>query len=189
MAYDVETEHPILAKRDVPVAGIRYASGWTDYLGMGVAVVGCALSDGRFDFFFGDQLADFFDLARGCDYVVSWNGSRFDSKLLAAHGCSLPVADYDLMAAWQRATGKMVGLGAVARSNLGEGKSGDGAEAPLRWQRGEIWPVVDYCLDDARITAALWRLAGEQGVLMCPKTGRGVDVRGQIGLFMPGMPG
>lgn len=66
-------------------------------------------------------------------------------------------------------------LGTLAQANacpeypsLGQGKTGAGADAPERWAAGEHEAVIDYCLDDVKMTADLYRLWQSRGWLYLP---------------------
>jgi hypothetical protein len=61
------------------------------------------------------------------------------------------------------------GLDAMAKANLGSGKTGHGAYAPVLWQKGKYSDVVNYCLDDVRLTKELIDLVMTRGFLFDPK--------------------
>jgi DEAD/DEAH box helicase domain-containing protein len=42
-------------------------------------------------------------------------------------------------------------LDAICKGTLGQGKSGNGADAPKWYQAGELSRVISYCLDDVRL--------------------------------------
>jgi hypothetical protein len=60
-------------------------------------------------------------------------------------------------------------LGAVAFANMGIHKSGEGANAPIEWQRGNVGAVIDYCLNDVKITKRLFDRVRQIGGLRSPK--------------------
>ena len=61
-------------------------------------------------------------------------------------------------------------LDAIARAN-GMAKSGDGQMAPLLWQQGKRQEVIDYALNDVRITRDILKL-GLKGELVDPNTNK-----------------
>ena len=63
------------------------------------------------------------------------------------------------------------GLDALAIANGLTGKTGHGADAPVDWQLGRYGSVIDYCLEDVRITAKLIHKVIMGDPLTSPKTG------------------
>lgn len=191
--YDVELATPILTKWDEDdprVPGVDFATGWTKYEEMKLAVL-CAptLADsltmtsralyerGR-DHWTADRIAGAqhpFDMA---DVLVSFNGISFDNNvLLYQGGVQIAFADcYDILAEWVKATGKRVKLNDLAEANGLELKSGSGADAPAKWQERRHREVIEYCFDDCRITAQLYDAIRRDGGLRNPyATGKNVD--------------
>jgi hypothetical protein len=67
---------------------------------------------------------------------------------------------------------KLSKLGAIN----GLTKTGDGANAAIEWQMGLHKKVVDYCLNDVAMTAAMLKL-GLEGRLVDPNTGEFLQLR------------
>ena len=144
-------------------ANVTYAASWTDYLGMGIAVIGCYdyMSDKYRVFGEGkSELDDFQQIIDSHDSIVGFNNNRFDNPLLEAHGVVIPAKkSYDILTSIYSALGsyqKGCGLDAVVKANFNSaGKTGSGAEAPILWQKGHYTQVIDYCLNDVRMTKML----------------------------------
>ena len=90
----------------------------------------------------------------------------FDDNLCRANGIQIQTT-YDLLSEVRIASGQPphyvkgktragYSLERLAQENLGYGKSGQGALAPLLWQRGNYGAVADYCLGDIHITRVLF---------------------------------
>ena len=171
--------------------GIEYVRTFQDFDKMGIACV-CAFASyqqmpGIWD---SHNLHDERDGLQAwfaeADLIVSYNGIGFDARVLAANGVSVPsVKHVDLLEEVRRACGKRFSLDAMAQKNLGTGKSGNGALAPIKWQQGKHAEVITYCLNDALITHNLFTLAQRQGYLLSPK-GERISLKlgkGQGGLF------
>lgn len=201
--FDTEIKHQILTKpaeqdaaRD---AGQVFASSWTDYESMGVACLCAPTLDDCLTYRNADDLyarAMFFTeshLANAAYYFdqfalhASHNGDGFDAPLLAAHGVYLdPSKSFDLMAEWRRVTGARIGLDALAQANGVGGKTEDGANAPILWQRGEHSRVLRYCMNDCLMLALLLEKVINGEPLKHPKTGEDVRLRNPLergGLF------
>lgn len=114
------------------------------------------------------------------EVVVGYNSIGFDNPLCAAHGITIPEdKSYDLLVEIWKAAGlgpkfqypTHIGftLDAVCTANLGLGKTGHGALAPVQWQRGQIGAVIDYCLNDVRITRQLLERIQKHGWIVDPR--------------------
>ena len=68
-------------------------------------------------------------------------------------------------------------LDALAGMNLGMKKSGHGADAPINWQSGKYGEVIDYCLEDTRITKRLVDKVLRFGSLIDPRTNGKFHIR------------
>lgn len=180
LVYDCEIARCIPDSGTVPAEGLMYCAGWTDYAGMGVSIVGAYDSFTDAYRVFGTESLDAFrEIAAQRDLLVSFNGQRFDDALLAAHG-ALPQGGryYDLyhQITLCRGREKGWGLGPLAQANLGEGKSGNGAQGPAMWQRGEHARVADYCLGDVRLLRRLFERVLTTGGLTSPVDGMFVAI-------------
>lgn len=187
--YDAEIIKAIADKKHPHQVGIEYCEGWRDFKGMGVSVV-CAYdyNEERYRVFLKDNFSSLQALFDQHDLLVGFNNLRFDNPLLGASELLAPAfKSYDILREiWQAAgigpefrfpTHLGYGLDAVLRANLpGMAKSGDGAMAPIWWQQGEIGKVVDYCLEDVRLTKRLFDIIMDTGELQCPKAGKTLNI-------------
>jgi hypothetical protein len=165
LIYDIEIRNVIPDRYQVIRENdVHYCEGWTDYRGMGIAVVGCYdYAADRTRIFCSDNLADFGALIESHDIVAGFNNQRFDDLILAAHNCELPDGkSYDILREVYRGLGLAPGeylkgysLDALCFANFRAKKAGAGALAPVQWQRGQIGTVIDYCLHDIHLTKKL----------------------------------
>ena len=168
IVLDVEIEKAIPPRANTPrEPDIAYCEGWRDYPNMGIACV-CTyeLATGLSRVFLREELSQLAQYLRG-RWTAGFNTRRFDNRLLAEHGVTLgDVQHYDMLEAIWRSIGldpdRFVpathggwSLDAVCGATLGVQKSGDGASAPIWWQRGARGRVIDYCLRDVWLEAAL----------------------------------
>ena len=54
-------------------------------------------------------------------------------------------------------------LEAVARCTLGAGKSADGLLAVEWWKKGEIQKIIDYCIQDVKVTRDVFNFGRQNG--------------------------
>ena len=134
---------------------------------MGLSCIGAYdYESRRYRVFCEDGFGEFQDLVDSHDIIVGFNSIGFDNKLCAANGISVPdEKSYDILVeVWKGAgLGPMFeypthigfGLDAICQANFGLSKTGHGAQAPVQWQRGLYGQVIDYCINDVKITKDL----------------------------------
>jgi len=187
LIYDAEVLCP--PRPPDSISSFQYADSWLDYLGMGVSVV-CAYDGktGSFTVYFaddGDGLKRFGAFAQD-RIVIGFNSKMFDDPLLAANGCPV-VTCFDLLSEVRLASGQPpfyesgrmrsgYGLSSLCHANFSEGKSGDGVSAGLWWQVGQKARVVNYCLNDVRLTARLLARWADVGALRDPNDASYLDI-------------
>lgn len=174
LVYDLEILRAIPERGAPLLPGIEYCKGWGDHAGMGISVL-CAYDylEDRYRVFLGDNLAAFGRLAAERNTLVSFNGIRFDDRVLRAKSVDLPTGrSYDIMAEIfsVRRSYKGYNLDNCAASNFQVFKSGNGAMAPILWQRGHWGEVIDYCQNDVRLTKMLFDRIIETGGITDPTT-------------------
>ena len=60
-------------------------------------------------------------------------------------------------------------MDALAKTNLGIGKTHHGLEAIKFYREGNLESLKNYCLNDVKITKDLYELAKKQGHLLVPE--------------------
>lgn len=160
---------------DCEIVGDPNKLGWTNYDKLGISVIGihadwldCPLVS--LDCRFANYLDTFQVLVSEADWIVGFNSIGFDDPLCRAHGVDV-VTDIDVLHEIRALSGQPryytagvtrggYNLNAVAVANGLSGKTGSGALAPLLWSQGKYDEVIKYCLNDVKITRALferWR--------------------------------
>lgn len=177
--YDVETKHCVPDRKSPYDANLTYCSGWADYEGMGIAVIGYAIDDNPVKASL-EPFTDFIDALKQPNvYVIGFNSVGFDDKLCQANNINVKTR-LDLLEIirfvafgstdWRRTPkGHKYSLGAIAKAN-NMSKTEDGANAPVLWQQGKRQQVIDYCKTDVDILRNVHLLL-EQDKLINPNTG------------------
>ena len=198
LIYDCEIIKavPIDYKNEAPIEGIKYCKGWDDHKNMGISVIGCYsnwdketrafINEHDFDkaMYHGSYpLKQFQKMLNMCDVLVGFNNQHFDDNLIKANGFTIPdkVVNYDILVEMWRAVGIQppfvfpthagYSLKQTCEANGLPPKTGDGGNAAIMWQRGKYQEVIDYCLNDIKITTELFRAIVENdGWINNPKT-------------------
>jgi len=191
--YDLEIINCIPDHTKPALPGYRYCEGWHDHEHMGISVL-CAYDyeTDRYRVFCEDNFQEFRDLVKRPRLCVGFNNINFDNKVLRANGVEVPEEfSYDILREIWRAAGLDptrfspkthggYGLDAVCKTNFNMTKTGHGAKAPEQWQRGEVGAVIDYCLEDVRLTKCLLDRIISTGFLLSPK-----DIRRALIIRLP----
>lgn len=185
LVYDIEIKKAIPDKNGRRDPNVQYCDGWHDHANMGVSCIGAyEYATDRYRVFCDDNKEEFFQAVADADLLVSFNGIAFDNQVIAkCWGGVLPgEKNYDLLVEIWTAAGlgpkfqypSHVGYGLddTCSRNFGTKKSGNGALAPIHWQQGKYGSVIDYCLNDVRLTKQLFDHVLESRAVISPKDGR-----------------
>lgn len=144
---------------------VQDVGGWDHIDKLGISVA-CAY-DSKTDQFLSyreNELSKLIDL---CEerLVVGYNIRGFDLPVMVPYGLEpskLDVFDlmYDLEALTRQ---RFLKLEAVARGTLGTGKSADGLMAVEWYKKGEIQKIIDYCLQDVKVTRDVFQYGRQNG--------------------------
>lgn len=181
--YDIEIQNLIPDKNKQPLADFQYCKGWDDHFGMGLA---CAVTfdTARQEFRIFDEfmIDDLKKTLLRTDVVIGFNCLRFDNKVLAAYEIEIPQHKcYDLLVEIAKAAGTPtsysgLSLEAICEANFGMKKTGDGADAPILYQRKRYGELHDYCLADVRLTKKLIDLIWDCGHIKNPRNNQWIRV-------------
>lgn len=178
LIYDIEIIKAVQYRDEPRIEGIEYCDGFHDHQNCGISVI-CAYdyAANRYRVFAKDNFDDFAELAAS-RYIVGFNSMAFDDNVCRANGITVSTS-YDLLVELWAAAGlgpvyqhpghAGFGLDATAKANGLPGKTGHGAHAPVQWQRGEVGKVIDYCLEDVRLTKILFDMIQGTGRLRNPR--------------------
>jgi hypothetical protein len=197
--YDLEIIRGIPNRDGSKEDGIEYCGGWHDHANMGISVNGVYdYHENRYRVFTEDNRDEWAQLLKERDPVaIGFNSIPFDNAVLSATGWATPneARCYDVLRELWAAAGlgpafsypshAGYGLDDTCKANSMPGKTGNGALAPVLWQRGQVGKVIDYCLTDVHRTKLLVdRIMGAEG-LYSPKNGEWLAMRDVHDLHIP----
>ena len=162
--YDCEIICMIPMQNEEHDPSLFYCNGWSDFTGMGISTV-CVYDfvTGAYRVFLQDNLDALKHLVESRGIIMGFNNRRFDDKLMAANGIEIPKnKTYDV---WREIVDtqphgqkKGFSLNAMLAANNLEQKSGHGGNAPRLAQQGKWGELINYNLDDTRLSVQLLRL-------------------------------
>ncbi|MBI2099391.1 ribonuclease H-like domain-containing protein [Candidatus Uhrbacteria bacterium] len=99
--------------------------------------------------------------------IVGYNSKGFDLPVMNNYyaGDLLRIPQLDIMEEIQKHIGFRVKLDDVAHGTLGMGKSGNGLMAVQYFRQGEMEKLRDYCLQDVKVTKAVYEHGLAKGEL------------------------
>lgn len=187
LVYDIEIKRCIPDKRNGSIAEVNpitgqpyeFCDGWNDHAGMGIGVLACFDCETNLPTVYNESNIDeFAALVKQRQIVTGFNVVKFDHQILKTFGIEIPDwQTFDIEREARIALGLPIdgataggrSLNDYARVNLGTAKTANGADAPKMYQRGELMPLINYCLSDVMIERRLFERA-RRGQLIDPIT-------------------
>lgn len=154
IVFDIETSNTF---QDV---------GSSDPAALDISVV--CLHDSETDQYSSFLQEDFTELWRiieGADMLIGFNSDHFDIPLLNKYypGDMTHIKSLDLLKEIHASLGRRIKLDTVAEATLNEKKSGHGLQALKWWRDGERQKVIDYCIQDVKVTKNIYDYAMKHG--------------------------
>ncbi len=108
-----------------------------------------------------ETLSDLWPILEKADLLIGFNSDHFDIPILNKYysGDLTKIKSLDLLSEVKKSLGRRIKLDTIAEATLNKNKSGHGLEAVVWWRNGEKQKVIDYCIDDVRITKDVYEYA------------------------------
>ncbi|MBL4644716.1 MAG: ribonuclease H-like domain-containing protein [Candidatus Pacebacteria bacterium] len=115
--------------------------------------------------FLQEDFSKLWKFIEGADMLIGYNSDHFDIPLLDKYypGDLTTIKSLDLLKEIHASLGRRIKLDAVAQATLGEKKSGHGLQAITWWHAGEKQKVIDYCIQDVKVTKNVYEYAMKHG--------------------------
>lgn len=116
---------------------------------------------GEYTSYFEQDFGKLWPIIEQADALVTWNGDHFDIPLLNKYypGDLTKLKSIDLMREVQKTLGRRLKLDSVGEATLGRNKIADGILAVEWWHKGDLKKLVEYCIEDVRLTRELYDYA------------------------------
>lgn len=120
-----------------------------------------------------EDLPKLWPILESADMLIGYNSDHFDIPLLNKYyaGDLTEIKSLDILKEIQKSIGHRVKLDDVAAATLGVGKSAHGLQAITWWKAGEIQKIIDYCIQDVKVTKEVYDYAMEHQMLKYSKGG------------------
>lgn len=161
---------------------VQEVGGWDNVAQLGISIA-CAY-DSKTDEFLSYRENELKKLIDLCEerLVIGYNIRGFDLPVMVPYGLDpkkLDVFDimYDLEALTRQ---RFLKLEAVARGTLGTGKSADGLMAVEWWKTGQVQKIIDYCIQDVRVTRDVFQFGRQNGFIKIQRSAEATDKVSQV---------
>ncbi len=121
----------------------------------------------KFSSYTKETLPDLWPILEKADLLIGFNSDHFDIPILNKYysGDLTKIKSLDLLKEVKNSLGRRIKLDTLAEATLGKNKSGHGLEAIVWWRNGEKQKVIDYCIDDVKITKEIYEYAVKNKIL------------------------
>ena len=165
---------------DIETKNLFQDVGSNDPTDLDISVV--CIHDSETDQYTSHLEADFgklWPIIEQADAFVTWNGDHFDIPLLNKYypGDLSKIKSIDLMREVQTVLGRRLKLDTVGEATLNKNKSGHGLDAIEWWRNGEIEKIIQYCIEDVRLTRNLYDFAKKNGLLKYKELGATKEIK------------
>ena len=128
--------------------------------------------------FLKEDFTDLWRIIEQADMLIGFNSDHFDIPLLNKYypGDLTHIKSLDLLKEIHASLGRRIKLDTIAEATLGEKKSGHGLQAITWWHNGEHQKVIDYCIQDVKVTKKVYDYAREHGKVKYKDLGKMKDI-------------
>ena len=128
--------------------------------------------------FLQEDFTELWGIIEGADMLIGYNSDHFDIPLLNKYypGDLSQIKSLDLLKEIHKSLGRRIKLDTVAEATLGEKKSGHGLQALKWWRAGERQKVIDYCIQDVKVTKKIYEYALKNGKVKFKELGKVRDI-------------
>jgi len=129
-------------------------------LDLAVVCIHDSLTD-KFTSYEKETLNELWPIIEECDMLIGYNSNHFDIPLLNKYypGDLTKIKSLDILEEIRKSFGRRVKLDDVVKATLGQSKSADGLQAVVWWRQGRKQEVIDYCIQDVKVTRDVYDYA------------------------------
>jgi DEAD/DEAH box helicase domain-containing protein len=128
--------------------------------------------------FLQEDFSELWKILERADLLIGFNSDHFDIPLLDKYypGDLTHIQSLDLLKEVHASLGRRIKLDTIAEATLGERKSGHGLQALKWWRDGARQKVIDYCIQDVKVTKKIYDYALRHGKVRYKDLGKVKDI-------------
>jgi DEAD/DEAH box helicase domain-containing protein len=121
-----------------------------------------------------EDLHKLWPLLESADMLIGYNSDHFDIPLLNKYysGDITKIKSLDILKEIKNSYGRRMKLDQIAEGTLGSNKSANGLEATRWWNEGKKDKVIEYCIQDVKITKEVYEYAMANQKLIFKEDGK-----------------
>ncbi len=125
-----------------------------------------------------EELKELWPILETTDLLIGFNSDSFDIPVLNRYytGDLTKIKSLDILKEIKSSYGRRMKLDQIAEGTLQRNKSGHGLEAMKWWKDGEYQKVIDYCIEDVRITKDIYEYARANNKLIFKEGGQLINI-------------
>lgn len=147
---------------DIETTNFFEDAGSSNPIDLDLAVVCIHDSEtGEFSSYEKETLDQLWPIIESADMLIGYNSDHFDIPLLNKYysGDLKSIKSLDILTEIKKSFGRRVKLDSVVKATIGESKSANGLQAVVWWRQGEKQKVIDYCIQDVKVTRDVYDYA------------------------------
>ena len=125
-----------------------------------------------------EDLPKLWPLLESADMLIGYNSDHFDIPLLNKYysGDLTKIKSLDILKEIKTSYGRRMKLDQIAEGTLGSHKSANGLEATRWWSEGKRDMVIEYCIQDVKITKEVYEYAVANQKLIFKEDGKLITI-------------
>lgn len=118
--------------------------------------------------FLEDEVALLCKRLEDCDSIIGYNTIGFDLPVMNRYyaGDLLKLPQCDMLDHIRKSLGFRIKLDDVAAATIGTKKSAHGLLAVKWWKEGRVQDVIDYCMQDVKVTKEVYEFGLKNGYVL-----------------------
>ncbi|OHA89341.1 MAG: hypothetical protein A2653_01465 [Candidatus Zambryskibacteria bacterium RIFCSPHIGHO2_01_FULL_43_25] len=125
-----------------------------------------------------NQLKGLWPIIEKADMLIGFNSDHFDIPLLNKYypGDLTKIKSLDILHEIKNSYGRRMKLNQIAEGTLGRNKTAHSFMANEWWKKREYQKVIDYCLEDVKITKEIYDFAIANNKLIFKEGGKLIEI-------------
>jgi len=164
---------------DIETSDLFSDVGINDPTALNLSVIGIYdYEKDTYQHFLQDDLPKLWPILESADLIIGYNSDHFDIPLLNKYysGDLTKIKSLDMLHEIKNSFGRRMKLDQIAEGTLGLNKSGIGTQATIWWKQGEYQKVIDYCMDDVKLTKNIYDYARANNKLIFKEGGELITI-------------
>jgi DEAD/DEAH box helicase domain-containing protein len=164
---------------DIETSDLFSDVGINDPTALNLSVIGIYdYEKDTYQHFLQDDLPKLWPILESADLIIGYNSDHFDIPLLNKYynGDLTKIKSLDMLREIKNSFGRRMKLDQIAEGTLGLNKSGIGTQATIWWKQGEYQKVIDYCMDDVKLTKNIYDYARANNKLIFKEGGELITI-------------